>query len=64
VSAAHASFLDEGAFDQWCEPTMRGTRRLAGIDLNKARNRSVVDAVVSPRRRARWFHAGAVGGNG
>jgi len=47
VSAAHASFLDEGAFDQWCEPTMRGTRRLAGIDLNKARNRSVVDAVVS-----------------
>lgn len=46
VRVAHASFLDEGAFEQWGEPTMRGTRRLAGIDLNKARNRSVVHAVV------------------
>jgi hypothetical protein len=46
VQVAHISFLDEGAFEQWCEPTTRGTRRLAGIDLNKARNRSVVDAVV------------------
>jgi hypothetical protein len=46
VQVAHVSFLDEGAFEQWCEPTTRGTRRLAGIDLNKARNRTVVDAVV------------------
>jgi hypothetical protein len=46
VQAAHNSFLDEGAFERWSEPTTRGTQRLAGIDLNKARNRHVVDAVV------------------
>lgn len=46
VRVAHANFLDEGAFEQWYEPTTRGTRRLVGIVLNKARNRSVVDALV------------------
>jgi hypothetical protein len=46
VQVAHMSFLDEGAFERWSEPTTRGTRRLAGIDLNKARNRHVLDAVV------------------
>jgi hypothetical protein len=46
VQVAHVRFLDEGAFEHWGEPTTRGTRRLAGIDLQKARNRSVVDAVV------------------
>ena len=46
VHVAHLSFLDAGAFEHWAEPTTRGTRRLAGIDLNKARNRWVVDAVV------------------
>src|SRR6516162_4866361 len=46
VQAAHVAFLDEGAFERWSKPTQRGTRRLAGIDLNKARNRHVVDAVV------------------
>src|SRR4029077_6422854 len=47
VQAAHVAFLDEGAFERWSKPTTRGTRRLAGIDLNKARNRHVVDAVVA-----------------
>lgn len=47
VQAAHLSFLDQGAFERWSEPTTRGQRRLAGIDLNKARNRHVLDAVVS-----------------
>ncbi len=46
VQVAHVSFLDQGAFERWANPTTRGTRRLAGIDLNKARNRHVVDAVV------------------
>jgi len=46
VQAAHVAFLDEGAFENWSKPTQRGARRLAGIDLNKARNRHVVDAVV------------------
>jgi hypothetical protein len=47
VQAAHVSFLDQGAFERWSEPTTRGTRRLAGIDLNNARNRHVLDAVVA-----------------
>ncbi len=46
VQVAHVSFLDEGAFERWSEPSTRGSRRLAGIDLNKARNRHVLDAVV------------------
>ncbi|MDO8706708.1 MAG: hypothetical protein Q7J84_17360 [Sulfuricaulis sp.] len=46
VQAAHVSFLDQGAFERWSEPSSRGARRLAGIDLNKARNRHVLDAVV------------------
>jgi hypothetical protein len=46
VHAAHVSFLDQGAFERWNEPTTRGTKRLAGIDLNNARNRHVLDAVV------------------
>jgi hypothetical protein len=67
VQAAHVAFLDEGAFERWSMPTQRGTRRLAGIDLNKARNRHVVDAVVAvstrpggrSRAAARWpLHQG------
>ena len=46
VQVAHVSFLDQGTFERWSEPSTRGTRRLAGIDFNKARNRHVVDAVV------------------
>jgi hypothetical protein len=47
MHAAHVSFLDEGAFERWSEPSARGNRRLAGIDLNKARNRHVLNAVVA-----------------
>jgi hypothetical protein len=49
VQAAHVSFLDEGPFESLSEPTKRGTRPLAGIDLNlnKARNRHVVNAVFA-----------------
>jgi hypothetical protein len=46
VQAAHVSFLDRSAFAPWTQPSQRGARRLAGIDLNKARNRYVVDAVL------------------
>jgi DNA-binding transcriptional ArsR family regulator len=47
IQAAHISFLDEAAFEGLSDPTTRGTKRLAGIDLNKARNRLVVDAVIA-----------------
>jgi hypothetical protein len=55
VQAAHVSFLDAGAFEGLTQPTTRGTRRLAGIDLNKARNRHVVDAVVELATRPDGF---------
>jgi hypothetical protein len=55
VQAAHVAFLDEGAFERWSMPTQRGTRRLAGIDLNKARNRHLVDAVVALSTRPGGF---------
>jgi hypothetical protein len=48
-------FLGKGAFEGLSEPTTRGTRRLAGIDLNKARNRHVVDAVVALSTRPSGF---------
>jgi hypothetical protein len=55
VQAAHLAFLDEGAFERWSKPTQRGTWRLAGIDLNKARNRHVMDAVVALSTRPSGF---------
>jgi hypothetical protein len=55
VQAAHVSFLDAGTFEGLTEPTTRGTRRLAGIDLNKARNRHVVDAVIELSTRPNGF---------
>jgi hypothetical protein len=45
LQAAHVGFLDEGQFERWAEPSQRGNRRLAGLDLNKARNRTVIAAV-------------------
>jgi hypothetical protein len=47
VQAAHVSFLDEGAFETLALPSQRGNKRLAGIDLNKPRMRTVVAAVVA-----------------
>jgi hypothetical protein len=47
VHAAHLNFLDQGQFESWHQPSQRGQRRLAGIDLNKARNRTVVETVTS-----------------
>ena len=47
VQAAHISFLDAGQFESWAQPTQRGNRRLAGLDMNKARNRAVVQTVIA-----------------
>jgi hypothetical protein len=45
LQAAHVAFLDGGQFERWAEPSQRGNRRLAGLDLNKARNRTVIAAL-------------------
>jgi hypothetical protein len=47
VQAAHISFLDVGLLESWSQPTQRGSRRLAGIDLNQERMRHVVNAVIA-----------------
>ncbi len=47
VQAAHIGFLDAGQWERGAEPTQRGNRRLAGLDMNKARNRAVVETVVA-----------------
>ena len=45
LQAAHVAFLDGGQFERWAEPSQRGNRRLAGLDLNNARNRTVIAAL-------------------
>jgi hypothetical protein len=47
VQAAHLSYLDGGALDQLPTPSIRGTQRLAGVDLQKPRMQAVAQAVVA-----------------
>lgn len=54
---ADKSFLDQGALDALPEPTTVGARRLAGIDLNKARMRDAVEAVLTLGVRPDGFSA-------
>jgi hypothetical protein len=53
LTAAHLRTLDDGAFDRLPNPSVRGARRIAGVDLNKERMRKVCAAVsalaVDPR---------------
>ena len=47
VQAAHISYLPDGILDELIEPTQRGSRRLAGVDLQKPRIRAVAEAVLA-----------------
>jgi DNA-binding transcriptional ArsR family regulator len=47
VQAAHISFLPDGILDELIEPTQRGKRRLAGVDLQKPRLRAVVESLLA-----------------
>jgi hypothetical protein len=47
VQAAHKSYLPDGELDALLEPTQRGQRRLAGVDLQKPRVRAVSEAVLA-----------------
>ena len=74
LQAAHVAFLDGGQFERWAEPSQRGNRRLAGLDLNKARNRTVIAALsglatqpegftsadLAEAVRGRWAGSGSV----
>jgi hypothetical protein len=47
VQAAHLSFIDGQQLDALAAPSVRGTRRMAGVDLQKPRMRAVAEAVVA-----------------
>ena len=47
VQAAHLSFLDGRQLDALAVPTLKGERRLAGVDLQKPRMRAAADAVIA-----------------
>jgi hypothetical protein len=47
LQAAHCSFLEEGLLDTLPQPIRTGSRRWAGIDLQKARMRTVTEAVLA-----------------
>jgi len=47
VQAAHLSFLDGQQIDALAAPSVRGERRMAGVDLQKLRMRTVAHAVVA-----------------
>jgi hypothetical protein len=42
-----APFIDAGALEELPEPTLVGTTRIAGIDLNKPRMRAVLEGIVA-----------------
>lgn len=44
---AHLAFLDAGALDDLSQPTRRGERRVAGVDVNQARMRAVMEALMA-----------------
>ncbi len=55
LQAAHSAFLDAGAFVRFVEPTKRGSRRLAGIDLNKGRMCAVIEGVSALATKPEGF---------
>jgi hypothetical protein len=57
VPAAYLSFLDGERLDQWALPSGGGDKRLAGVDLNKARMRAVAEAVLALGAAPRGFSA-------
>jgi hypothetical protein len=47
VQAAHQSYLPDGILDRLIEPTQRGQRRLAGVDLQKPSIRAMIEALLT-----------------
>jgi hypothetical protein len=62
VQAAHLSCLDSGALDKLPAPSVRGTQRLAGVDLQKPRMRAVAQAVVALSPQPDGFAAAQLAG--
>jgi hypothetical protein len=57
VCASNMSFLDGGTLDAISEPTLRGNKRLAGIDMQKPRMRTVCEAALALAAAPKGFNA-------
>jgi hypothetical protein len=57
VRAAQLSFLDGERLDQLAVPSRCGNKRVAGVDLNKARMRAVAEALLAPAAAPRGLSA-------
>src|SRR6266566_2065862 len=57
VQAAHLSFVDGQQLDALAVPSVRGARRRAGVDLQKARMRAVAEAVIALAAQPEGFTA-------
>jgi hypothetical protein len=57
VQAAHLSFVDGQQLDALAAPSVRGARRTAGVDLQKARMRAVAEAVIALAAKPEGFTA-------
>lgn len=51
------SYLDDGILDAIAEPTHRGNKRLAGIDMQKPRIRTVCEAALALAAAPKGFNA-------
>jgi len=47
LSCIHTSFIDNRALDELSQPSRVGEHRVAGVDINQTRIRSVLSAVIS-----------------
>ena len=62
LQAAHLRTLDDGAFDRLPNPSVRGARRIAGVDLNKERMRKVCEAASALAMDPRGFRLAELAG--
>ena len=57
VQAAHLSFVNGQQWDALAAPSVRGAKRVAGVDLQKPRMRAVAQAVIALAAKPEGFAA-------
>jgi hypothetical protein len=55
LQAAHVAFLDNETLDALPQPSLQGTRRLAGVDLNRPRIRLAAEALLAMATKPNGF---------
>lgn len=61
VQAAHLSFIDGQQLDALAAPSVRGDKRVAGVDLQKPRMRAVAQALVAVAAQPEGFTSEQLG---